>query len=56
MLKDIKAKILRLLHGLRGENVLDYICGSEALPLPYTACPLLIRLPTRSVLSGEVRR
>ena len=38
MLKDIKAKILRLLGKMRGgENVLDYICGSEALPLPYSA-------------------
>ena len=38
MLKDIKAKILRLLAKMRGgDNVLDYICGSEALPLPYSA-------------------
>ena len=38
MLKDIKAKVRQLLAAMRGgENVLDYICGSEALPLPYSA-------------------
>ncbi len=38
MLDKWKARIAALIRGLRGgENVLDYICGSEALPLPYTA-------------------
>ena len=38
MLDKWKARIAALIRGLSGgENVLDYICGSEALPLPYTA-------------------
>ena len=38
ILKDIGAKLLGLIRKMQGaENTLDYICGSEALPLPYTA-------------------
>ena len=34
-LKDIVKRILRKLN--IGENVLQYVCGSEALPLPLSA-------------------
>lgn len=38
MLDSLKARITALIRKLQGdENVLDYICGTEALPLPYTA-------------------
>ena len=38
MLRWIRASLLRFVHQLKGEqNVLDYICGSEALPLPFSA-------------------
>ncbi len=38
MLDNIRRRIAVWLNKLRGgENVLDYICGSEALPLPYSA-------------------
>lgn len=38
MLESLKARITALIRKLQGdENVLDYICGTEALPLPYTA-------------------
>lgn len=38
MLDNIRRRIAVWLNILRGgENVLDYICGSEALPLPYSA-------------------
>ncbi len=38
MLRKIKACFLQLIRKMNiQENVLDYICGSEALPLPYTA-------------------
>ena len=37
MLETLKARIAELIKRMRGqENVLDYICGSEALPLPYS--------------------
>lgn len=36
MLESLKARIAALMRRMRGENVLDYICGSEALPLPYS--------------------
>ena len=37
MLETLKARIAELIKKMRGrENVLDYICGSEALPLPYS--------------------
>lgn len=37
MLETLKARIAELIKKIRGrENVLDYICGSEALPLPYS--------------------
>lgn len=36
MLKELRARILRLIFEMREQNV-DYICGSEALPLPYSA-------------------
>ncbi len=36
MLESLKARIAELMRRMRGENVLDYICGSEALPLPYS--------------------
>ena len=38
MLNKLRLRLVRLwlkLHA--GDNVLDYICGSEALPLPYSA-------------------
>ena len=38
MLNKIRASLRLLMRRMRmRENVLDYICGSEALPLPYTA-------------------
>ncbi len=38
MLNKIRASLRRLMRRMKmRENVLDYICGSEALPLPYTA-------------------
>ena len=36
MLKELRARILRLICEMREQNI-DYICGSEALPLPYSA-------------------
>ena len=37
MLKTIRASLMQLVQKLKvRENVIDYICGSEALPLPYT--------------------
>ena len=37
-MKTLKEKVLKLLEKMRvKDNVLDYICGSEALPLPYSA-------------------
>ena len=37
MLRWIRASLLRFVRQLKGEqNVLDYICGSEALPLPFS--------------------
>lgn len=38
MLNKIRASLRQLMRRMKmRENVLDYICGSEALPLPYTA-------------------
>ena len=38
MLKFLRASLKKLAQRLNlGENVLDYICGSEALPLPFSA-------------------
>ena len=38
MLKSIRASLMKLVQKLKGtENVLDYICGTEALPLPFSA-------------------
>ncbi len=38
MLKSIRASLMKLIQKLKGtENVLDYICGTEALPLPFSA-------------------
>ena len=38
MLRTVRASLIKLIQKLKGtENVLDYICGTEALPLPYTA-------------------
>ena len=38
MLNRIRASLRQLIRKMNlGENVLDYICGSEALPLPYSA-------------------
>ena len=38
MLKALKESLRRLAQRLNlRENVFDYICGSEALPLPYSA-------------------
>ena len=38
MLNKIRASLRQLMRKMKmRENVLDYICGSEALPLPYTA-------------------
>lgn len=36
MLNELRARILRLICEMREQNI-DYICGSEALPLPYSA-------------------
>ena len=37
MLRWIRASLLRFVRQLKGEqNVLDYICGSESLPLPFS--------------------
>lgn len=38
MLKSIRASLMKLVQKIKGtENVLDYICGTEALPLPFSA-------------------
>ncbi len=38
MLHSIRASLKELIRKLKGsENVLDYICGTEALPLPFSA-------------------
>lgn len=38
MLSELRRHVLRLMRGLGArDNVLDFICGSEALPLPYSA-------------------
>ena len=38
MLNRIRASLRQLIRKMNmRENVLDYICGSEALPLPYSA-------------------
>ena len=38
MLNKIRASLRQLMRRMKmRENVLDYICGSEALPLPYSA-------------------
>lgn len=38
MLKFLRASLKKLVQRFNlGENVLDYICGSEALPLPFSA-------------------
>ena len=37
-MKNLKEKLMRVLKKFSlQENVIDYICGSEALPLPYSA-------------------
>lgn len=37
-MKKLKEAVKKLLERMRvKDNVLDYICGSEALPLPYSA-------------------
>ena len=38
MLISIRASLMKLVQKVKGtENVLDYICGTEALPLPFSA-------------------